>query len=415
MSKNIGALLHEAEARCAPLFADLDRIEDENFSRVLSSFQHHRVATHHFSGTTGYGYNDIGRDTLEHVFAEVFGAEDALVRPQIVSGTHALAICLFGLLKPGEHLLSAAGKPYDTLDEVIGIAGDSEGSLRAFGVDYSEVNLLADHTLDAASILSALKPNTRVVWIQRSRGYAWRASLTIENIETTAKAIHAIRPEIVVMVDNCYGEFVNTREPTMAGADVMAGSLIKNVGGGLAPTGGYIAGRQKCIERIAQRLTSPGIGREVGSYAQGYQTFFQGLFLAPHVVNQAMKTAVLTASTFDLLGYPVQPTFDAANRSDIIQAIEFGKPEWLIAFCKGIQAASPVDSFAIPEPWDMPGYQYPVIMAAGTFVAGASIELSADAPIRPPFVGYLQGSLTYLHGKAGICTALKILEEQGLL
>ncbi len=415
MRASIPELIRVAEQRCAPSFAALDTIEAENFARVLAAFQKHQVAARHFAGTTGYGYGDVGRDTLERVFADVFGAEDALVRPQIVSGTHALAICLFGLLNPGDRLLCASGKPYDTLDEVIGIAGHSACSLKAIGVGYDEVPLRADDALDLPAILAALRPETRVVEIQRSRGYAWRAALALENIGAVAQAVHAVRPDVIIMVDNCYGEFVATREPTMLGVDIIAGSLIKNAGGGIAPTGGYVAGRREWVERIAERLTSPGIGKEVGSYAPGYQAFYQGLFIAPHTVNQALKTAMLAASVFSSLGFAVQPAPDAAARGDIIQAIEFQTPERLVAFCAGIQAASPVDSFAVPEPWDMPGYQHQVIMAAGTFVSGASIELSADAPMRPPYVGYLQGGLTLSHGRLGIQTALESLSKAGLL
>ncbi len=401
----LSAFLGQAEQRCAPVFAQLERTEQVTFSRILRAFQQHRVAAQHFAGTTGYGYGDTGRDTLERIFADVFGAEDALVRPQIVSGTHALAICLFGLLRPGDWLLAAAGKPYDTLDEVIGIAGEADGSLKAMGVAYDEVQLKND-ALDMPSILAALRPETRVVLIQRSRGYAWRASLSVEAIGEAAQAIHRLRPDVFVMVDNCYGEFVCELEPTMVGADVAVGSLIKNAGGGIAPTGGYLVGTKAAIARIEQRLTSPGIGREVGSYAPGYQAFYQGLFMAPHIVCQAMKTAVLAASVHDQLGFAVQPAFDA-TRSDIIQAVELGDADRLIAFCRGIQAASPVDSFAAPEPWDMPGYQHQVIMAAGTFVSGASIELSADAPMKPPYIVYLQGGLTYAHGRIGIESALR--------
>lgn len=411
---SIEALLAEAEERCAAGFAIVEDIERRNTGRVLSAFQHHKVAARHFAGTTGYGYGDTGRDTLEHVFAEAFGAEDALVRPQIMSGTHALALCFFGLLRPGDRLLCASGAPYDTLHQVIGIVGDDPGSLRGMGVAYDQVPLRPDNTLDIPAAVAALRPDTRVVHIQRSRGYAWRAALALEDIGRLATAVHRARPDVWVTVDNCYGEFVNFEEPTALEADMIVGSLIKNPGGGIAPTGGYVAGREELIRRVAHRLTSPGIGREVGSYAPGYQAYFQGLFFAPHVVAQALKTAMLAASAFDLLGFPVSPAFDAP-RSDIIQAIEMGSPERLIAFCRGIQAASPVDSFAVPEPADMPGYQHPVIMAAGTFVSGASIELSADAPLRPPFTAYLQGGLTLAHGRLGLTGALRTLQKAGLL
>ena len=411
---SIEALLAEAERRCAPGFAALDAIENHNTERVLAAFRHHRVGSHHFAGSTGYGYNDVGRDTLERVFAEAFGAEDALVRPHIMSGTHALTLCFFGLLGPGDRLLCASGPPYDTLHQVIGIAGDSPASLRAMGVTYDQVPLRTGDTLDIPATLAALRPATRVVHIQRSRGYAWRDALTIKDIGDLTQAVHERRPDVRVMVDNCYGEFVNCEEPTMAGADVIVGSLIKNPGGGIAPTGGYLAGRGEVIGRVAERLSSPGIGGEIGSYAPGYQAFFQGLFVAPHVVAQALKTAMLAASAFDLLGFRVSPAFQA-HRSDIIQAVEMRSPERLIAFCRGIQAASPVDSFAAPEPADMPGYQHPVIMAAGAFVSGSSIELSTDAPLRPPYTVYLQGGLTLAHGRLGLASALQALQKEGLL
>ena len=413
-TRSIQTLLTEAEKRCAPGFAAVDETENHNTARVLAAFRHHQVGVQHFAGTTGYGYDDAGRDTLERVFAEAFGAEDALVRPQIVSGTHALAIGFFGLLGPGDRLLCASGTPYDTLHQVIGIAGDSPGSLRGMGVAYDEVPLRADDALDIPAVLAGLRPDTRVVHIQRSRGYAWRSALALDDIGALARAVHEARPDVVVMVDNCYGEFVNLEEPTAAGADVIVGSLIKNPGGGIAPTGGYLAGKRAVICRIADRLTSPGIGREVGSYAPGYRAFFQGLFLAPHVVAQALKTAMLAASAFDLLGFRVSPAFDAP-RGDIIQAVELGSPERLVAFCRGIQAASPVDSFAAPEPADMPGYAHRVIMAAGAFVSGASIELSADAPMRPPYAAYVQGGLTLAHGRLGLAGALQALQEENLL
>ena len=348
------------------------------------------------------------------MFAQAFGAQDALVRPQFVSGTHALAVCLHGLLRPGDQLLSAVGKPYDTMDEVIGISRASDGSLAEMGVGYAQVELTGAGEIDLPAVCDAITDRTRVVMIQRSRGYAWRPALTVGQIGEAARAIHARKPDAIVMVDNCYGEFVDVQEPTHVGADVMVGSLIKNAGGGLAPTGGYIAGRHDLIERIACRLTSPGIGREVGSYAYGYQPFYQGFFFAPHVVCQAVKTAVLAAAVFSRLGFTVHPGVDDA-RSDIIQALRLETPERLIAFCEGIQMASPVDSFALPEPWAMPGYQDQVIMAAGTFVSGASIELSADAPMREPFAVYMQGGLTLSHGRAGIASAVRRMADKGLL
>lgn len=412
--QRLRALIDGAQEDCAGRFAQLERIESENFERVLAAMQAQRVGVQHFQATTGYGYDDIGRDALERVFAQAFGAQDALVRPQFVSGTHALAVCLFGLLRPGDQLLSAVGMPYDTMDEVIGISKASDGSLAEMGVGYAQVELTGAGEIDLPAVCDAITDRTRVVMIQRSRGYAWRPALTVGQIGEAARAIHARKPDAIVMVDNCYGEFVDVQEPTHVGADVMVGSLIKNAGGGLAPTGGYIAGRNDLIERIACRLTSPGIGREVGSYAYGYQPFYQGFFFAPHVVCQAVKTAVLAAAVFSRLGFTVHPGVDDA-RSDIIQALRLETPERLIAFCEGIQMASPVDSFALPEPWAMPGYQDQVIMAAGTFVSGASIELSADAPMREPFAVYMQGGLTLSHGRAGIASAVRRMADKGLL
>lgn len=412
--QRLRALIDGAQEDCAGRFAQLERIESENFERVLAAMQAQRVGVQHFQATTGYGYDDIGRDALERVFAQAFGAQDALVRPQFVSGTHALAVCLFGLLRPGDQLLSAVGMPYDTMDEVIGISRASDGSLAEMGVGYAQVELTGAGEIDLPAVCDAITDRTRVVMIQRSRGYAWRPALTVGQIGEAARAIHARKPDAIVMVDNCYGEFVDVQEPTHVGADVMVGSLIKNAGGGLAPTGGYIAGRHDLIERIACRLTSPGIGREVGSYAYGYQPFYQGFFFAPHVVCQAVKTAVLAAAVFSRLGFTVHPGVDDV-RSDIIQALRLETPERLIAFCEGIQMASPVDSFALPEPWAMPGYQDQVIMAAGTFVSGASIELSADAPMREPFAVYMQGGLTLSHGRAGIASAVRRMADKGLL
>ena len=410
----IEKLIEQAQGDCESAFFALEEVEIHNTRRVLSAMQKHQVAPRHFAPTTGYGYGDTGRDTLEAVFADVFQTEAAIVRPHIASGTHALALCLFGLLLPGDHLLSASGKPYDTLDEVIGIAGKAPGSLAEMNVSYSHVELDSQGKLDMDAILNAIRPNTRVVMVQRSRGYAWRNSLNPEDIAPLVSLLRRDFPSIRLMVDNCYGEFVQKTEPSHHGADVCVGSLIKNPGGGLAPTGGYIVGKTDCIRRIASRLTAPGIGQEVGSYAGSYQPFYQGLFLAPHVVVQALKTAILAARVFELLGMKTTPSAFAA-RSDIIQAIEMLSPKRLIAFCQGIQAASPVDSMAVPEPWDMPGYQNQVIMAAGTFVSGASIELSADAPMREPFIAYLQGGLTYGHGKIALKSALQYMRNAGCL
>lgn len=400
-------IINRAELDCAEAFSRLDEIERVNTKKVLDSFKKHRVSARHFAPTTGYGYDDIGRDTLGEIFAEVLGAETALVRPQIASGTHALALCLFGILRPGDSLLSAAGKPYDTLEEIIGLTGEAgHGSLRDLGVSYKQTEL-KDGRLDEDAILASLTKDVKLVLIQRSRGYDWRPSLSVNEINDMIDKIHAKNPDTFVMIDNCYGEFTSQEEPH---ADIMAGSLIKNPGGGIAPTGGYIAGKKECVELVSYRLTSPGIGAEVGSYAASYQPFYQGLFLAPHIVCQALRVSTLFSRVFELLGYQVHPTYQDA-RNDIIQAIRFESAEKLITFVQNIQVNSPVDSEAVPEPWAMPGYQDEVIMAAGTFVSGASIELSADAPIRPPYIAYLQGGLTYQHGKIALMEMLKAWKE----
>lgn len=411
----IRALLDSAERTLSQRFLALEETERTNFARVMEAFRAEHVAVRHFAPTTGYGYGDDGRDALERIFARIFGCEDALVRPSIASGTHALALCLFGLLRPGDVLVAGSGKPYDTLESVIGLTGDAgQGSLREYGIGYAQVDL-KDGDVDLSALLQALKdPRAKVVALQRSRGYDWRASLTVERLGEVAQAVHAARPDVVVMVDNCYGEFVCDKEPTHLGCDIAVGSLIKNPGGGLAPTGGYLVGRADLVEKCACRLTSPGIGREVGSYLGGYDRFYQGLFLAPHVVSQAVKGAMLAAAVFTQLGLAVSPGPEDP-RSDIIQAIRFEDPEKLIAFCQGIQYASPIDSHVTPEPWDMPGYQDPVIMAAGTFVSGASIELSADAPIRAPYIGYMQGGLTLAHVRYALEHVLRHLSDKGLL
>ena len=417
INAEIKALVKQAEQDVLDTFTRLSDIERENTRRVLDAFRAHRISLRHFNPTTGYGYDDIARDTLSDLFADIMGCEKALVRPQIVSGTHALSLCLYGILRPGQIMLAASGRPYDTLEDVIGLTGDTgSGSLREFGIGYKQIDMLQDGSLDDTAIVNAVQSDERIelVELQRSRGYAWRSSLSIEDMERISRKIHDVRPEIVVMVDNCYGEFTDIREPGAVGVDLLAGSLIKNPGGGLAPTGGYIAGRADLVDRVAFRLTSPGIGGEVGSYAASYQPFYQGLFVAPHVVMQAIRVAVLAARVFEMIGYPINPA-PHASRSDIIQAIEFPNTEQLISFIQGIQFNSPVDSEAMPEPWDMPGYQDPVIMAAGTFVAGASIELSADAPVRPPYIAYLQGGLTYSHGYCAIEGALQYMYENGHL
>ena len=409
---SIDERLRQAEADCAPQFERFAQVERICFERVLRAMQAERIGAQHFAPSTGYGYGDAGRDALQRVFARVLGAERAIVRPQIVSGTHALAIGLFGLLRPGDRLLSAAGKPYDTLEQVIGIRSPVDGSLADLGVSYDQVELCADGSADIPAIASAIREETRVVLVQRSRGYAWRPSLSLADIAAICDAVHRANKKTAVLVDNCYGEFTCEAEPLSAGADVVIGSLIKNPGGGLAPTGGYIAGRDDLIERIAARLTSPGIGDEVGSYAASYQPFYQGLFLAPHAVSQSLMGAALLARLFAGDGYAVHPAYDAP-RSDIIQAIRLETPERLIAFCQAVQKASPVDSYALPEPWDMPGYAHQVIMAAGTFVSGASIELSADAPVLPPYIAYWQGGLTYAHARLAAGEALAAVSSWG--
>ena len=411
----IEVLLSDAEQSLHQQFSALDKIEQVNFARVMDAFRAEQVAVRHFAPTTGYGYGDDGRDTLERIYARVFGCEDALVRPAIASGTHALALCLYGLLRPGDILIAGSGKPYDTLESVIGLTDEvGQGSLKDYGIEYRQVDL-KDNDVDVEELLRHLdEPRVRVVALQRSRGYDWRPSLSVKRLGEVAKAVHEKRPDVVVMVDNCYGEFVQTIEPTHVGCDIIVGSLIKNPGGGLAPTGGYIAGRKDLVEKCSYRLTSPGIGREVGSYLGGYDRFYQGLFFAPHVVMQAVKGAALASAVFSKLGYAVNPT-PQEERYDIIQAIKFEQPEKLIAFCQGIQYASPIDSHVTPEPWDMPGYQDPVIMAAGTFVSGASIELSADAPIRAPYTAYMQGGLTCAHVRYALGHVLEHMTRQGIL
>ena len=411
----IEVLLSDAEQSLHQQFSALDKIEQVNFARVMDAFRAEQVAVRHFAPTTGYGYGDDGRDTLERIYARIFGCEDALVRPAIASGTHALALCLYGLLRPGDILIAGSGKPYDTLESVIGLTDEvGQGSLKDYGIEYHQVDL-KDNDVDVEELLRHLdEPRVRVVARQRSRGYDWRPSLSVKRLGEVAKAVHEKRPDVVVMVDNCYGEFVQTIEPTHVGCDIIVGSLIKNPGGGLAPTGGYIAGRKDLVEKCSYRLTSPGIGREVGSYLGGYDRFYQGLFFAPHVVMQAIKGAALASAVFSKLGYAVNPT-PQEERYDIIQAIKFEQSEKLIAFCQGIQYASPIDSHVTPEPWDMPGYQDPVIMAAGTFVSGASIELSADAPIRAPYTAYMQGGLTYAHVRYALGHVLEHMTRQGIL
>lgn len=394
-------------------FEEIDQTAEYNQCKVLAAMQKHRVSEAHFTASTGYGYNDIGRDTLEDVYASVFHTEAALVRPQIVCGTQALALALASNLLPGDEMMSPVGKPYDTLEEVIGIR-DSVGSLKEYGVSYVQTDLLPDGGFDWEGIRTKIHKNTRLAAIQRSKGYASRPTLSVERIGELISFIRGIKPDIICMVDNCYGEFVERIEPSDVGADMVVGSLIKNPGGGLAPCGGYIAGRKDCVERAARRLTSPGLGREVGASLGVNEKLYQGFFLAPTVTAGALKGAVYAANLYERLGFPVFPN-GSESRHDIIQAVELGSPERLIAFCSGIQAAAPVDSFVRPEPWDMPGYDSQVIMAAGAFVQGSSIELSADGPLKPPYSVFFQGGLTWYHAKYGILMSLQKLYESNLI
>lgn len=394
-------------------FEKIDRIAEHNQMKVLAAMQKNRLSDVHFAATTGYGYNDMGRDTLEQVYADVFRAEDALVRPQLISGTHALTVALSGNLRPSDEILSPVGKPYDTLEGVIGIT-KTKGSLSEFGITYAQVDLLSDGSFDWEGIRAAIKPNTKLVTIQRSKGYASRPTLSVERIGELIRFIKDIKPEVICMVDNCYGEFVETIEPTEVGADLCVGSLIKNPGGGLAPIGGYIVGKKEYVENAAYRLTAPGLGKEVGATLGLNASLFQGLFLSPQVVSGALKGAIFAANIYENLGYGVHPN-KSEERYDIIQAVTLGTAEGVIAFCKGIQAAAPVDSYVVPEPWAMPGYTCDVIMAAGAFVQGSSIELSADAPIKPPYTVFFQGGLTWYHAKFGIMMSVQKLMEAGLL
>lgn len=395
-------------------FEKIDETAEYNQMKVINAMQKNHVAEMHLNGTSGYGYNDDGRDTLEQVYADIFKAEAALVRPQIICGTHALNIALSSNLRPGDELLSPVGKPYDTMDEIIGIR-PSKGSLAEYGVSYRQVDLLADGSFDYENIKKAINEKTKLVTIQRSKGYASRPTLSVERIGELISFIKEIKPDVICMVDNCYGEFVERIEPTEVGADMIVGSLIKNPGGGLAPCGGYIAGTKECVEQAAYRLSSPGLGKEVGATIGGVnKEFYQGLFLAPTVVAGALKGAIFAANAYEKLGFKVVPD-GKEERYDIIQAVELRSAKGLIAFCKGIQAAAPVDSFVTPEPWAMPGYDDDVIMAAGAFVQGSSIELSADGPLREPYVAYFQGGLTWYHAKLGIIMSMQKMYEEGLI
>ncbi|MBQ9851892.1 MAG: methionine gamma-lyase family protein [Ruminiclostridium sp.] len=409
ISDHVRAIGVQAQAALTEQFARIDEIADFNTQKVLSAFQKHRVADTYFQSTTGYGYDDLGREKLGEIYADIFGTEDAMVRINFVNGTHAIASALYGVLRPGDVLLSAIGAPYDTLQGVIGITGDGNGSLREFGVEYRQVDVTSEDTPDIPGIVQAVQdPRIKAVLIQRSRGYATRASLSVEKIAEIIQAIRSVNPTVNILVDNCYGEFVETIEPSQVGADLIMGSLIKNPGGGLAPMGGYVAGRRDLVESTAFRMTVPGIGRECGATLGNNRALYQGLFMAPHTVAQATKTAVFAAKVMEMLGYRTDP-LSSDIRHDIIQMIHMEKPEAVEKFCKGIQFGAPVDSFVTPVPWAMPGYDCPVIMAAGAFIQGASIELSADAPMRPPYTVYMQGGLTYESGKLGILLAAEEL------
>ncbi|WP_414694674.1 aminotransferase class I/II-fold pyridoxal phosphate-dependent enzyme [Paenibacillus sp.] len=403
-----------AEQIAEPRLRDIDRLIDVNQWKTIRAFQAHKVSDFHFHGSTGYGYNDRGRETLDEVYATVFGAEAGLVRPHFASGTHTIATALFGVLRPGDELLFVTGSPYDTLHKAIGAEGDGTGSLRDWGVKVTIVPLTPEGRVDWPAVEAAWNPAVKVVAMQRSRGYEWRASFTVEELGEMARRAKALNPEVITFLDNCYGEFTEEREPTEVGIDLMAGSLIKNPGGGIAPTGGYIVGRRRLVELSAYRLTAPGIGAEVGSMLGATRPIYQGLFLAPHAVGQALKGAVFAAALFDALGFVTHPRWDEP-RSDIIQAVRFKEPSQLIAFVQSVQRASAVDAHVVPEPWDMPGYEHPVIMAAGTFIQGGSLEFSADAPIREPYTAYMQGGLTYSHVKIGVVSAVQRMMEEKLL
>lgn len=409
ISARVRALGEQAQADLVEPFARIDAIAEENTQKVLAAFQKYRVAEAYFAGTTGYGYDDLGRDKLEEIYAEIFGAEDALVRIGFVNGTHAISCALYGSLQPGDTLVYAVGAPYDTIQGVIGMTDKGFGSLKDYGINYKQVELV-DNKPDLEGMVNLVRedPTVKVVMIQRSKGYATRASLSVAEIGEMCRIIKEANPKVDILVDNCYGEFVETLEPTQVGADLVVGSLIKNPGGGLAPTGGYLAGRKDLIERASYRMTIPGIGRECGSTLGNNRLLYQGLFLAPHTTAQAVKTAVFAARIMELLGYAAEPSSQAV-RHDIIQMIHLGDPEAVKRFCRGIQKGAPVDSYVTPEPWDMPGYDSQVIMAAGAFIQGASIELSADAPMREPYTVYLQGGLTYESGKAGVLLAVEEL------
>lgn len=413
-SQDIVELSSEIELKIGQRIREIDAIVDFNQWKVIDAFQKHQVSDFHFAASTGYAYNDRGREVLDEVYADIFGAESALVRPHFASGTHTISTALFGVLRPGDELLYISGRPYDTLHKVIGESEDGTGSLRDFGIGYHEVALTEQGDIDWEQVTEAIKPSTKVIGIQRSRGYDWRSSFTVSHIGEMVSRIRAIREDLIIFVDNCYGEFTEQLEPTEVGVDLMAGSLIKNPGGGIAETGGYICGKTEYVDLAANRLTAPGIGREVGAMLGTTRGIYQGLFLAPSTVGQAVKGSIYASAMFEAVGFTTKPGWQD-ERTDLIQAVSFSSAEHLIAFVQGIQRAAAVDSHVVPEPWEMPGYEHPVIMAAGTFIQGGSLELSADAPIRSPYIGYMQGGLTYSHVKYGVLMALQNMKERNLL
>ena len=407
ISEDVLKLVNKCEEDCSEQFKEIDDACCFNSLKVLASFHRNKISEVHFNGTTGYGYNDLGRDIIEDVFKDVLGCEDALVRGQFISGTHALTVCFFGLLRPGDLLLSIAGTPYDTLDEVIGIK-ENESSLKSFGINYKQIDLI-DNEFDYEKIKETLQNNNiKLIEIQRSKGYSTRKSITISSLEKIIKYIKNIDDKVIIMIDNCYCELVSTKEPIEIGADIVVGSLIKNLGGALAPNGGYITGKKNLIKLVSERLTLPGEGKEVGPTLGINKSLYQGLFMAPYIVSSSLKTAVFTSYVMEKLGYKVEPRY-CDERADIVQNIEFNDAEKLIKYCQGIQMGSPIDSYVLPQPWDMPGYSDKIIMAAGTFTQGSSIELSCDGPLRPPFIAYQQGSVTYEYGKLGVIEAIKNL------
>lgn len=412
ISEEVIELANQAQEEVKEQFAEVEKLCEYNSLKVLNAFQKYHISDIHFNSTTGYGYSDIGRDTIEKVFAEVLKAEDSLVRSQFISGTHALTVALFAFLRPNDTFLSISGKPYDTLDEVIGIV-PNQSSLKAYGIHYEQIDLIENDFYYEAIEKRVSQKNVKLIEIQRSRGYALRKSITLDKIKKVINTIRKVNTEVIIMVDNCYGEFVEKIEPTQLGADIIVGSLIKNLGGGIAPNGAYIAGKKELVELAAERLTAPGLGKEVGPTLGINKSILQGLFMAPSVVASSLKTAIFASKLLENLGFEPEPRYDE-KRSDIVQTIKFQDKNKLIAYCQGIQMGSPIDSNSIPEPWDMPGYTDQVIMAAGAFTQGSSIELSCDAPIRPPYVAFMQGGLTYEYGKLGVMKAVQKLQEKNL-